>query len=74
MIKEAIAKGNTLEEAKEKAIAELNVGEGEDIQFEIINTPKKKVLGLFGGSLAEVRVYVELPDEKPAKKKNEKKE
>ncbi len=72
MIKEAIAKGNTLEEAKEKAIAELNAGEGEDIQFEIITTPKKKVLGLFGGAMAEVRVFVELPDEKPAKKRNEK--
>ncbi len=76
MIKEAKATGLTVEEAKDKAIALLGAGENDDIQIDVISRPKKKVLGLFGGSLAEVRVYIELPDEKTAKqvaKKNPKK-
>ncbi len=75
MIKEAIGTGNTIDEAKEAALADLLAGENDDIQFEIISFPKKKTLGLFGGSLAQVRAYVELPEPKPAKKpaKSEKK-
>lgn len=69
MIKEARGFGSTINEAKEKAIADLNMPESADIQFEVISTPKKKTLGLFGGRMAEVRVFVELPDEKPAVRK-----
>lgn len=65
MIKEARGFGSTIDEAKENAIANLNASPDDDIQFEVIATPKKKTLGLFGGCKAEVRVYVELPDEKP---------
>ncbi len=72
LIKEARGYGLTIDEARENAIANLNAAENEDIQFEVIATPKKKTFGLFGGSKAEVRVFVELPDEKPKKvnKKN----
>ena len=79
MIKEAIGVANTIEEAKEKAMAELNLSIEDDYDFEIVATPKKKTLGLFGGSLAQVKVWVEVPDPKPAKqpkvkaKKEEKK-
>ena len=69
MIKEARGFGSTIDEAKENAILNLNASEDDDIQFEIIAMPKKKTLGLFGGSKAEVRVYVELPDPKPPKAK-----
>lgn len=72
MIKEARGTGATVEEALENAIVALGAGDNEDIQHEIITLPKKKVLGLFGGSSAEVRVFVELPDEKPKKKNNNK--
>ncbi|MBR4072511.1 MAG: Jag N-terminal domain-containing protein [Clostridia bacterium] len=74
MIKEAIGLGETIEEAKENAILELNASAEDDIQFEVLATPKKKVLGLFGGAKAEVKAYIELPDEKPkkSKKRNEK--
>lgn len=65
MIKEARGFGSTIDEAKENAIANLNASPDDDIQFEVIATPKKKTLGLFGGCKAEVRVYVELPDERP---------
>ena len=67
MIKEAIGVADTVEEAKEKAMAELDVSFDDDFQVEVISLPKKKTLGLFGGSKAEVRVFVEVPDPKPQK-------
>ena len=67
MIKEAIGIADTVEAAKEKAMAELNVSFDDDFQVEVIALPKKKTLGLFGGSKAEVKVSVEVPDPKPAK-------
>lgn len=67
MIKEAIATGATVDEAKENAIQQLGADWKDDLQFEILDFPKKKVLGILGGAPAKVRVYVELPDPKPAK-------
>lgn len=69
MIKEAIGFGSTVDEAKEDAIFKLGAKMEEDIQFEIISLPKKKILGIFGGAQAEVKAYVERPD-KPGKKNN----
>ena len=73
MIKEARGFGSTIDEAKENAVAELNAAYDADIQFEIIDFPKKKTLGLFGGKKAQVRVFVELPDEKPKAQKKQRK-
>lgn len=68
MIKEAIATGSTVEEAKESAAKELEaLGFTEDVQFEIIDLPKAKTLGLFGGCPAKVKAFVELED-KPIEK------
>ncbi len=64
MVKEAIGFGNTIDEAKENAIAKLNVSELEDIQIDLIAMPKKKILGLFGGTQAQVRAYIEIADKK----------
>ena len=72
MIKEAIGTGLTIDEAREAAALKLGAAEDADVQFEVITFPKKKTLGLFGGCKAEVKAFVELPDEKP-KKKNDKK-
>ncbi len=69
MIKEATGFGQTIDEAKEQAIANLNAPLDADIQFEVISTSKKKVLGLFGGRRAEVRVFIELPDPTKAQPK-----
>lgn len=69
MIKEAIGYGSTIEEAKENAILKLNAKDGADIQFDVIACPKKKVLGLFGGSKAEVKAFIEIPDQKKKSKK-----
>jgi len=78
LIKEAIATGATVEEACEAASEALLQNENvvkyvgdvatADIQYEIIDTPSKKILGLFGGSPAKVRAYIEIEEPKKAKK------
>lgn len=67
IIKEAIGVGATVEAAREDAVAKLCAGLDEDVQFEVLAFPKKKVLGLFGGADAKVKAYVE-GAEAPAKK------
>ena len=70
MIKEAFGTGATIEEAIEAAKSALGVSEDADISTEVIELPKKKTLGIFGGSPAKVRAYCEVEDEpvKPADK------
>lgn len=70
MVKEAIATGAEVAEAKEKALAMLgdSVPENVEIQFDILEMPKKKILGLFGGCEAKVRVFYEIPEDKPLKR------
>lgn len=58
MIKEAIATGDTVELAREAACRELGV-ESYDAEFEILEMPTKKTFGLFGGSPAKVRVFIQ---------------
>ncbi len=62
MIREAIAKGDTVEAALANACRELGVDTAE-AEFEILEMPKPKTLGLFGGSPARVRAYIEEPEE-----------
>ncbi|MGN1160827.1 MAG: RNA-binding cell elongation regulator Jag/EloR [Candidatus Fimenecus sp.] len=68
MIKEAIGTGSTVDEAKAAAMLELGVSDFDDFTVEVLQTPAKKILGLFGGSPAKVKVSVEKPDEKPERK------
>ena len=63
MIKEAFGTGATIEEAKDAALKELNAPEDADIKYEVIETPKAKLFGLFGGSSAKVKVSYEAEDE-----------
>lgn len=72
VIKEAVGTADTLDAAKENAISQLNAKIDDDVQIEIIEMPKKKVLGIFGGQQAKVRAYIEGPDPKPAKKTGKK--
>lgn len=59
MLREAIGTGATVEEAKEAACQELGVETFDDrIEFEIIEMQSKKVLGLFGGHPAKVKVTI----------------
>ena len=69
MTKEVIKSASTIEEAKAAAMLELGLTEDDDFHYEVIKMPTKKILGLFGGSPAEVKVSVEVPDA-PAKKEN----
>ena len=69
MIIEAIATGKTLSEAQEKAVAQLGNVNLDNVEFEVISMPKAKVLGLFGGSEAKVRAFVEVEDKKVQPKK-----
>ncbi len=65
MIKEAIGIGNTVDEAKDAALKELCAPEGiEDIKIEVLELPKKKTLGLFGGSPAKVKASYEVEEDK----------
>ena len=61
MIREAIAKGETVEIAFANACRELGV-ETTEAEFEILEMPQKKTFGLFGGSPAKVRAYIEEHD------------
>lgn len=63
MIKEAIATGKTLESAKEAALLKLGDYDIADVEIEVLAQPKPKTFGLFGGSDAKVRVYIEVEDE-----------
>jgi spoIIIJ-associated protein len=62
MIREAIAKGETVEIAFANACRELGV-DTTDAEFEILEMPQKKTFGLFGGSPAKVRAFIEEKDD-----------
>ncbi len=57
MIKEALGVANTMDEARKIAIANLNAPIDADVTVEVVEMPKKKVLGLFGGSQAKVKAF-----------------
>lgn len=68
MTKESVKSAATIEEARAAALLELGLTEDDDFHMEVLKMPSKKILGLFGGSPAEVKVTVEVPDA-PAPKK-----
>lgn len=74
MIKEARGFGETITEAQEDALKNLGTSDDAEVQYEIISQSKKKVLGIFGGSKAEVRAFIELPDAPERKVKAPKKD
>ena len=59
MIKEFIGTGSTIEAATNAAKAGLNAPAMADVKIEIIEMPKKKVLGIFGGKDAKVKASFE---------------
>lgn len=68
MIKEFIGTGSTLEAATNAAKAGLNAPALADIKIEVLEMPKKKVLGIFGGKDAKVKAsYEDLSDSKQRK-------
>ncbi len=70
MIKEAFGTGATLDEAKDAALKALQAPEDADVKYEVIERPKAKVLGIFGGSPAKMRAFYEFEDDPFAKAKD----
>lgn len=65
MIIEQIETGKTVEEAKDKALAELSALvdiDTVDYDIEVLEYEKAKTLGIFGGKEAKVRVFCEVDD------------
>jgi len=57
VVKEAFGTGDTIEDALAQACSELNL-DPEKVEYEVIQEPAKKKLGLFGGNPAKVRAFV----------------
>lgn len=64
VMKEIIQTANTVDLAIEEGCRALGV-DRDDAQFEILQMPTPKTFGLFGGSPAKVRIYIE--DDTPVK-------
>jgi len=62
MIKEIIASGKDIIEAKENARAALGAGPLDDVNFEIIHAGSRGIFGIIGVKPAQVRAYIELPE------------
>ena len=74
MLKEAIGTGATVDAATKAAKEKLGAPEEVEVKIEILKTPSKKILGLFGGSDAEVKVSYEVADAPAKKERNEKRD
>ena len=77
MIKEIIASGKDIIEAKENARAALGAGPLDDVQFEIIHAGSKGIFGIIGVKPAQVKAFIEIPDpveRRPKREKNKNKQ
>ena len=69
MIKEIIAMGKDVMEAKENAKVALGVGPLDDVNFEIIHAGSKGIFGIIGVKKAQVKAWIELPDTQEKKQR-----
>ena len=72
MIKEIIATGKDIIEAKENARAALGVGPLDDVNFEIIHAGSRGIFGIIGVKPAQVKAFIELPDVEEKRQKHQK--
>ena len=73
MIKEIIAQGKDVIEAKENARAALGAGPLDDVNFEILHAGSRGIFGIIGVKPAQVKAYMEIPDaEERHRRKSEK--
>lgn len=70
MLKEIIATGKDVAEAKENARAALGAGPLDDVSFEILHIGSKGIFGLIGVKPAQVKATIEIPDA-PERKRSE---
>ena len=73
MIKEIIASGKDIIEAKENARAALGAGPLDDVGFEVIHAGSKGIFGIIGVKPAQVRAFIEIPDPVERKPRHDKK-
>ena len=73
MLKEIIATGKDVVEAKENARAALGAGPLDDVNFEILHAGSKGIFGIIGVKPAQVKAFMEIPDaEERHRRKSEK--
>lgn len=60
MVDEVYTSGETIEIAKEKACDMLGVTE-KDLEIEVLQMPSKKLLGMFGGKIAQIKASIRKP-------------
>ena len=70
MLKEVIASGKDIMEAKENARNALGAGPLDNVEFEIVHAGSKGIFGIIGVKPAKVRATMEIPDkdQKPRQK------
>lgn len=76
MLKEIIATGKDVAEAKENARAALGADPLADVQFEVLHAGSRGIFGIIGVKPAQVRAFIELPDrvERPRRERGERRE
>ncbi len=74
MIKEIIATGKDVIEAKENARAALGVSELDDVQFQVLHAGSRGIFGIIGVKPAQVKAYIELPDREERRGRRDKKQ
>ena len=72
MIKEIVASGKDVIEAKENARLALGAGPLDDVNFEIIHAGSKGIFGIIGVKPAQLRAYIEIPDQNNGEKRQKK--
>ncbi len=72
MIKEIVASGKDVVEAKENARLALGAGPLDDVNFEIIHAGSKGIFGIIGVKPAQVRAYIEIPEENRGERRQKK--
>ncbi len=73
MIKEVLATGKDVAEAKENARAALGVGELDDVNYEIVHMGSRGIFGIIGVKPAQVRAYIEIPDREERRSRGDRK-
>ncbi len=73
MIKEIVATGKDVAEAKENARLALGVGELDDVQFEILHMGSRGIFGIIGVKPAQVKAFIEIPDREERRHKDRQK-
>lgn len=74
MLREVIAQGKDVAEAKENARIALGVSELEDVQFEVLHMGSRGIFGIIGVKPAKVRAYIDIPDRDDKRRSPERKQ